>query len=110
MESGTGTGSARIAEMPKRVMPRALRQKRDLKNGLDGVMEKAELRNRKGENPCAIPVHVTGHDAPSKKAQTATQKWTARTGSTCPDQMFQIDNNARREPGESGPRIGVAGM
>jgi hypothetical protein len=40
MESGTGAGSARIAEMPKRVMLRALRQKRGLKNGLDGVMEK----------------------------------------------------------------------
>jgi hypothetical protein len=74
MESGTGAGSARIAEMPKRVMPKALRQKIDLKNGLDGVMEKAELRNRKGENPCAIPVHVTGHDAPRKQGTNGHPK------------------------------------
>jgi hypothetical protein len=51
MERGTGAGLAWIAEMPKKVMPRALRQKRDLKNGLEDVMEQAELWSRRGETP-----------------------------------------------------------
>ena len=72
-------------------------------------MEQAELWNRKGGKPMWVPVHVTGHNAPRKKGTNGHPKMDDRNRSICPDQMFQIDNNARREPGESGPRIGVAG-
>ena len=35
--------------------------------------------------------------------------WTASHRGSAPDQMFQMPSTARREPGESGPRIGVEG-
>ena len=55
------------------------------------------------------PAYLLGLVAPCTRVQIANSIKGGLLRENTPDQMFQIANIALIEPGESGPRIGVAG-